>query len=174
MELSGDYLFNLSVIGISFSAVSTLVTILRQSLGGKLTAFDIFLLTTYISDGFIITICSLLPALLSSSGLSLPWTCSLASLIAAALLAGQMVRILSMRTKATKAPMSFAMQVANFMHGLAIALMLLNAVIPAFRGLFLFQVSMTLYVASAMWIFSRRIATLNPEEANEDWDPKRG
>jgi hypothetical protein len=53
MELPGEtYLFNLSLIAVTFTAVSALVMLLRQTMGGKLSNFDVYLITSLISFGF--------------------------------------------------------------------------------------------------------------------------
>ena len=45
MEEPGSiYLFNLSLIAMTFTAVTALVMFLRQTMGGKLSNFDIYLI----------------------------------------------------------------------------------------------------------------------------------
>ena len=47
MELPGEvYLFNLSLIAVTFAVVSALVMIMRQTMGGSLSNFDVYLITT--------------------------------------------------------------------------------------------------------------------------------
>lgn len=66
MELPGEvYLFNLSLIAISFAVVSALVMIMRQSMGGKMSLFDVYLISTYISWGFTQSLVALLPPLVA-------------------------------------------------------------------------------------------------------------
>ena len=65
-ELPGAiYLFNLSLLAISFAIVSTLVMLVRQTLGGKLSNFDVYLITSYVSFGFVIAFNAILPPLVS-------------------------------------------------------------------------------------------------------------
>src|SRR4030042_1795634 len=64
MELPGEaYLFTLSLVAATFAVVSALVMIMRQSMGGKMSVFDVYLVTTYISWGFAQSLVALLPPL---------------------------------------------------------------------------------------------------------------
>ncbi len=66
MELpSTPFLFNLSLLAIAFAAVSALVMLIRQTMGGKLSNFDVYLITSFVSFGFVIAIDAILPALLA-------------------------------------------------------------------------------------------------------------
>jgi hypothetical protein len=61
MEVPGEtYLFNLSLIAVTFTAVTALVMLFRQTMGGKLSNFDIYLITSFISFGFAIAISAIL------------------------------------------------------------------------------------------------------------------
>ena len=72
MELPGaEYLFNLSILAVTFATVSALVTVVRQISGGSLTKVDIHLLTTFLSAGFAISIAAILPSLVNLFGLTL-------------------------------------------------------------------------------------------------------
>jgi hypothetical protein len=47
VELTGEtYLFNLSLLALTFAAVSALVMLLRQTMGGRLSYFDVYLIAT--------------------------------------------------------------------------------------------------------------------------------
>jgi|GEM_PF-563319 len=66
MELVGaTYLYTLATISITFVSFSTLFMILRQTLGGALSKFDLLLARNFLQLGFTAVICSLLPPLLS-------------------------------------------------------------------------------------------------------------
>jgi hypothetical protein len=175
MELPGEtFLFNLSLLAITFSAVSALVTLLRQAMGGKLSNFDVYLLTTYVSDGFVVAISSLLPPLIAQSGLPLPWVWAIASGLAAAIVGGQLLKVVQLRSGATKVPYPLPTKISFILLWFSVLLLLANASVPAIRGIFLFEVSITIYLATVMWIFVRRIASLQSDHHNEDWDPNRG
>jgi hypothetical protein len=77
------YLHNVSLLGITFSAVSTLVMLLRQTMGGKVSNFDIYLITSYVSVGFLIAADAMLPPMIYGLGLSAAAAWIVASLIAA-------------------------------------------------------------------------------------------
>ena len=175
MELPGEtFLFNLSLAAITFSAVSALVTLLRQAMGGKLSNFDVFLLAAYMSDGFALMISSVLPPLIAQSGLPLPWIWSIASFLAAAILGAQLANIMRLRRVATKVPMPSTTKASLTIHWFVVFLLLANASVPAIRGIFVFEASLTVYLATAMWVFVRRVASLQSDRSSDDWDPKRG
>ena len=71
MEPSGStYLFNLSLLAITFAAVSVLVILVRQTLGGKMSKIDVHLTTTFVSLGFVQAISAVLPPVAELLGLS--------------------------------------------------------------------------------------------------------
>ncbi len=174
MELPGEiFLFNLSLLAITFSAVSALVTLLRQAVGGKLSNFDVFLVNAYVSHGFVLAICSVLPPLIAQSGLPLPLVWTVASGLAAVFLAVDIANTMRHRSAATKASMPFATMVALALHWFAVLLLLANAMVPAIRGIFLFEVALTICLATIMWAFVRRIASLKSDHPSGDWDSKQ-
>ena len=66
MELPGEtFLFNLSLLAITFSAVSVLVTLLRQTMGGELSKFDVYLVNAFVQQGFALAIAAILPPLIA-------------------------------------------------------------------------------------------------------------
>jgi hypothetical protein len=65
MELVGaTYLYTLATISITFVGFSTLFMIIRQTLGGAISKFDILLARNFLQIGFAAVITSLLPPLL--------------------------------------------------------------------------------------------------------------
>ena len=175
MELPGEtFLFNLSLLAITFSAVSALVTLLRQAMGGKLSNFDVFLVNAYVSHGFVLAVISVLPPLIAQSGLALPLVWTVASGLAAAFLGVDVANTMRHRRAATKVPMPFATMASFSLHWFAVFLLLANAMVPAIRSIFLFEVAITICLATIMWAFVRRIASLQSDHPSEDWDPKRG
>jgi len=175
MELPGEtYLFNLSLISVTFTAVSALVMLMRQTMGGKLSNFDVYLITTYISLGFVLSIIALLPPLISlfQPTPNTLWTTS--SSLAVLLFAPVLANAFVLRRKASPQSASFAVKTTFSTHGLAIIVLLVNAVIVPWQGVHLFAAALTLSVANLMWAFTRRIASLFGDKPGEDWDPKRG
>lgn len=174
MELPGEvYLFNLSILAITFSAVSALIALLRQAMVGKLSNFDVFLVNAYVSHGFVVAINSVLPPLLAHSGLSLPWVWTVASGIAAVFLSTDIANTMWQRRKATKAPMRFATLLSFCLHWFGVLLLLANAAIPFVQGIFLFEAALTICLATVMWAFVRRIASLVGDKPTEEWASKR-
>ena len=175
MELPGElFLFNLSLLAITFSAVSALVTLLRHSMGGKLSNFDVFLVTNYAAHGFVVAIAAILPSLLAEFGLSLAVVWAIASGLAAVFL-GVKVAYTMLRWRAiTKTSMPFALVVSFGAQWIAVLLLTANVLITSIRSVALFELALTLGLATVMWSFVRRISTLVGDKPSEDWDPKRG
>jgi hypothetical protein len=85
VEASG-YLYTMAAVGMSFTGLSVLTMILRQMLGGQLTKFDNFVARTWIQLGFMITLGSILPALLALFGVSAPVVWRISSALMALIL----------------------------------------------------------------------------------------
>ena len=107
MNLPGEtYLFNLSILSITVAVVSALVMLVRQTMGGKLSNFDIYLIEVFVSLGFVVAGDAVLPPLLSlfepSPGIL--WTT--ASGLAALLLAIVVANIIVTRRRVSSEPMS--------------------------------------------------------------------
>src|SRR5260221_9112892 len=100
MEMPGStYLFNLSVVAMSFAAVSVLVMLIRQMMGGKLSNFDIHQIASYVGAGFMLTIAALLPSLISSFGFATAQMWALASGFAALLIAASTASVFAQRRR---------------------------------------------------------------------------
>jgi hypothetical protein len=50
---------------ITFSAVSALVMLLRQTMGGKLSKFDVYLVIAFVQQVFALAIAAILPPLIA-------------------------------------------------------------------------------------------------------------
>lgn len=175
MELTGEtYLFNLSIVAMTFAAVSVLVMLIRQTMGGKLSNFDVHLISSYVAGGFVIAIDAILPPLAALHELepSLLWP--ITSAIAAILLAGVTISAHTRRREATGHGMPPAVLLSFSLHWLAVALLIVNAAVPAVQGVGLFASAITLEMAVMFWTFTRRVTSLFGTEIGSDWDPKRG
>lgn len=175
MEIPGElYLFNLSIIAITFSAVSALVTLLRHSMGGKLSNFDVFLVTNYAAHGFVLAIAAILPSMLAEFKFSLAMVWALASGLAAIFLGVKVAYTMKRWMEITKTSMPFALVVSFGAQWIAVLLLVANILFASIRGVALFELALTLGLATVMWSFVRRISSLVGDKASEDWDPKRG
>ncbi len=66
MELpAAPYFSTIAVISVTFVRFSTLFTIFRQMLGGRLSRYEVLLTRNFLQFGFIVIIGSLLPSLLA-------------------------------------------------------------------------------------------------------------
>jgi hypothetical protein len=172
MELAGSaYLFNLSLVAMTFAAVSVLVMLMRQTMGGKLSNFDIFLITTYVSLGFAAGVNAILPALIALLHFPEAVTWMIASLVAAAIQVMTVAHIQLQRPKAAPVAVPPTVLLAYFTHWGAAVLLVVNA--AAFQGAALHAIAVSISLCMAMWTFVRRISLLLGEKPGEDWDPKR-
>lgn len=173
-ELPGAiYLFNLSLLAVTFAVVSTLVMLVRQTLGGKLSNFDVYLITSYISFGFVIAFNAILPPLVSLFDPAPAVLWGVASGLAAILHFGVLVSIVRRRMRVSREKPSAGVVAALFAHALVAVALAVNASVPQVQGPGLFAAALTLALAISLWTFVRRIASLFGDQPGEDWDPKR-
>jgi hypothetical protein len=59
------YLYNLTLISVTFAGFAALIAALRQMVGGRLTKHDAFLIRSALLRSLIVIICALLPPLLA-------------------------------------------------------------------------------------------------------------
>jgi hypothetical protein len=164
------YLQNLAELSVTFAAVTILLPVVRQIKGGRLSAADIHLLTTFMTAGFVASITALLPGALSLLSLSGAALWMSASGIGALLQTVALVRIQLERHRLSmdRAP---SMVLAGFAsYWLAIGILVFNAFAAPFQGVGLHAVAVTLCLATAMWLFVRRIGTLRGGRSEEDWN----
>lgn len=174
-EIEGTaFLYNLSVLAVTFAAVSALVMLVRQTLGGKLSSFDIYLLRAFISFGFAVAVGAVLPPLLSLFELPRAVVWPIASAAAALLLAVILVSVVILRRKVSSGHVPPIVAVSYLLHAAAIIMLGVNAMTPAVQGAGLFAAGLTLCLANTMWAFVRRISSLLGDKPSEDWDPRRG
>jgi hypothetical protein len=84
MDLPGlSYLFTLAELSVTFVGFSSLVVVLRQTMGGEMSKLDILITRIFIQLGFIVAAGAMLPALFSLFHLSQPTVWRVASLIPA-------------------------------------------------------------------------------------------
>jgi hypothetical protein len=84
MELPGTaYLYNLSMLAMTFTGFSVIVMILRQALGHKVVRYDLLLAHVFMEFGLIIVAVSLLPPLFAIWGLPATTAWRLSSAMAA-------------------------------------------------------------------------------------------
>ena len=174
-ELPGAiYLFNLSLLSVTFAVVSALVMLVRQTMGGRLTNFDVYLITAYVSFGFAIALEAVFPPLvfLFDAALAVLW--AIASGLAAVIHGGVLANMIRVRRKVSMEPMSWAVAGSFATHGAVVAVLVINALVPPVQGVGPFAAALTLSLAIMMWTFVRRISSLLGDKPGEDWDPKRG
>ena len=175
MELPGEmYLFNLSILAVTFSAVSALVTLLRHSMGGKLSNFDVFLVTNYAAHGFVVAIAAILPSMLAEFRFPQPVVWAVASGLAAIFLGVKVGFTMNRWSSIAKTSMPFALAVSFGAQWIAVLILMTNVLVGSIRGAALFELALTLGLATIMWSFIRRVSTLVADKPSEDWDPKRG
>jgi hypothetical protein len=174
-ELPGAiYLFNLSLLAVTFAVVSALVMLVRQTMGGRLTNFDVYLITAYVSFGFVMALEAVLPPLVFLFDPPPVVLWAIASGLAVVIHSGVLASNVRLRHKVSKEPMSWAVAGSFSAHGLIVAAFAINALVPAVQGVGLFAAALTVSLAIMLWTFVRRISSLFGDKPGEDWDPKRG
>jgi hypothetical protein len=68
--LGSDYLLNLALIAVSFVGFSTVVIALRQVTGAGISEFHMHFVRLFVEVGFAVAGFSLLPVILSNTGMS--------------------------------------------------------------------------------------------------------
>lgn len=87
MELPGSsYLYNLSLISVTFAGFAALIALFRQMVGGRLARYDVFLVQSALVRSLIVIVCALLPLLLALFEFSPSSIWRLSSLVAAVLI----------------------------------------------------------------------------------------
>lgn len=128
MELPGTgYLYNLTLISVTFAGFAALIAAFRQMIGGQFTKHDAFLIRSALIRSLIVIVCALLPPLLALFDIpaSVIWRTS--SAIAAGLISVfTFVWPTIVRRKATNKPISPTAMAYHLVQLLA-ALLLLPA-----------------------------------------------
>ena len=167
-------MYNLSVVGIAFATVSALVSLLRQTMGGRMSDFDVYLLRTYVSAGLIVAITAVIPQLaaLMHVPANAVWVVgsSVASLPVILFAGFNPI----WRRKAVGPGMPVTIWVATALNWIAAGLLIANAAAPSLRDAGLHALALTIVLVTAMWAFARRIGSLIGRTPSEDWDPKIG
>ena len=172
--ISEAFLLNFSLLAITFSAVSALVMLLRQTMGGKLSNFDIFLVNAYVAHGFVLAIAAILPVLAAqySSSHMIVWTIS--GLSAGVLMSAKTANTMRQRRRIAPSPMPRGMQLTFALQWLGVAMFFISVLVGPRWNQAVFDTALTLCLATIMWAFVRRISSLLGEKPHEDWDPSRG
>jgi hypothetical protein len=64
-SLTLSYLYTLAALSVTFVGFSSLVIVLRQTMGGEMSKLDIFITRTFIQVGFLVAAGAMLPGLLT-------------------------------------------------------------------------------------------------------------
>lgn len=175
MELHGStHLFNLSLLAITFAAVSVLVMLVRQTMGGKLSKVDVHLVTTFVSLGFVQSIIAIMPPTIDLLGLSGSALWIVSSGLSSILLAIVWANIQRERAKFTTGKKSLVVKIRFALQWIAVIILATNAFAPVIQGVGLHAAAVTLSLATAMWAFVGRIASLGGDQPHEDWDLDHG
>ena len=147
--------------------------LMRQTMGGRLSNYDIYLVTAYVSQGFVLAFCAIIPSVVADFVHISATSWGIASGLAAVILGTSRVYLQRLRTKTgnhTLPPFLIAVYAFQWVF---VALLAANAVIPALRFAGPFKASPTLSLAVVMLAFVRRIASLLGDQPSADWDPQR-
>jgi hypothetical protein len=148
--------------------------LIRQTMGGEISKFDIHLMTTYLSYGFVLAFMALLPPLISlfQPMPRILWTFS--SGLAVLLFVPVVASVVFRRRRASSHSAPVAVKASFFAHGFATIVLLVNAVFAPWQGVHLYAAALTFSLAIVIWMFVRRIASLFGDKLTKGYDPNRG
>ena len=128
MELPGTtYLQTLAMISITFGGFAALVAVFRQTIGGRLSDFDMFFIRQTLLRSLIVAGCSMLPLLLALYEISHPIIWRVSSLITGLLLILFTLTLYLRRRAVSVAPLSKAF--------------LVNSLLAMFTAVFLLMIA---------------------------------
>lgn len=117
MELPGSsYLYTLALISITFAGFAALIAAFRQTIGGRLSDYDVFFIRNTLLRSFMVAGCGMLPPLLALYELSHTATWRLSSLITAILLIVFTLTSFARRRAVTGRPMTKWFEVNAFLQ----------------------------------------------------------
>ena len=146
MELPGtSYLYNLTLISVTFAGFAALIAAFRQMVGGRFTRHDAFLIRSALVRSLIVIVCALLPPLLALFELPASTIWRISSLTAAILIAlFTLFWPVIIRRAATDRPMS---KTAKAYHGLQLL-----------AAIFLLMVSLGIFFEPAPGYFATGVS----------------
>ena len=141
MELPGSsYLYTIFTGSITYAGFAALIMMFRQTIGGRVSNYDIFIIRTVLMRSFIVAISAMMPPLFALFNLSQSVIWRVSSLIAA-LLMGSYVLTFRMRRRAvTDIPMP--------------TFSLMSHVLGTFVAIFVLMVALGLFVEPAAGLFA--------------------
>ncbi len=156
MDASG-YLYTIATVGMTFAGLSVLTMILRQMLGGRLTKWDSWVTRTWIQLGFMTTLGSILPPLLTLFGTTAPIAWRISSGVMAVIL-GSWALTFPRRRQAVN-PTRLPLQVIIFSLAMDIAALALaaNAIVvhgERLAGVYAAAVTAILIGAGMLFLFT--------------------
>jgi hypothetical protein len=166
---ASEYFYTLSILAISFAVASALVTAVRQIAGGSLSQIDIHLLTTFMSAGFVLCIAAMLPSAIGLFHVDEAPLWTIASIAAALATAAVIVRTQWQRRRLAALGLGRQTFIIFAALWLSVAMLGVNAIVLSLQGVALYAGAITLCLATVMWAFVRRIASLGDIEAQRDW-----
>jgi hypothetical protein len=151
------YLYTIATVGMTFAGLSVLTTILRQILGGQMTKWDSFVMRTWIQLGFMTTLGSILPPLVTLFGAAAPIAWRISSGIMAVIL-GSWALTFPRRRQAVN-PTRLPLEVVIYSLAMDIAALTLaaNAIaVPGglLAGIFAAAVTAVLIGAGMLFLFA--------------------
>jgi hypothetical protein len=151
------YLYTIATVGMTFAGLSVLTMILRQMLGGQITKWDSFVTRTWIQLGFMTTLGSILPPLLTLFGVPAPiaWRISSGTM---AVILGSWALTFPRRRRAVN-PARLPLQVVIFSLAMDVAALALAAnaiVVPGelLAGVYAAAVTAILIGAGMLFLFT--------------------
>lgn len=160
---ASSYLATLAMVATTFVGFAALLVGLRQAKGNRLTSYDAYFTVSYTELGFLVTVASLIPLLLSLFG----WTASIvwraSSVLSALPILLFVMRVPARRRAATGLPVPGFIKLVLAIQGLCGLVLLVNAGIkvqdPA--AIYATAVTVVLVCAGVAYLFALQV--IRPE-----------
>ena len=153
MDATG-YLYAIAAVGMSFAGLSVLTMILRQLLGGRITKWDSWVTRTWIQLGFMTTLGSILPPLVTLFEAPAPIAWRVSSGVMAVILGSWALTFPYRRH--TVNPIPLPLQVVAYCVAMDIAALALAAntiVVPGALLAGVYAAAVTAILVGAGWLF---------------------
>lgn len=158
MEMpSSNYLYTLAVVATTFAGFAALIIVFRQTLGGKITRLDAFVMRSFVQLGFMATAGSMLPPLLALYALAPRVLWSSASLAIGCWLAAWALSFRHRRNAVSKVPAPAPVYVVIGIFDITALVLILNAAfapVDAVAAIYASAITLILAGGATFFLFS--------------------
>lgn len=164
---SSSYLATLAMVATTFVGFAALLVGLRQAKGNRLTSYDAYFALSYIELGFVVTVASLIPPLVSLFGwpAGVVWRAS--SVLSAIPILMFVITVPARRRAATGLPVPRFLRTVLTIQGLCGVALLVSAVIGVRKSSAIYSSAVTVVLIGAGIAYLFALRVIRPEIAEE-------